>query len=274
MEERAIDGVIATLNRALGVSYRITKRPDRDNRRTADVDAYAEAKGRTPLAIEHTRIESLAEQTRDSSRFTDALGPLEEDLKGVFPFWLTLAVSYENAVPGQDWSAIREILKSWLLTYALSLPEGQTRPKIPGIPFAVVISKHTGMGHFFGLSRITPPGDINNHLLSQMHLTLDHKHQTLRSYRSKGAFGVLVLESEDIALVSSQHLYRAFVIANRERPRPNLDQVWLVQSHFDKGGIYCFLGSEELMVVVNSPNSHFGPQFEEEWICEQSDDSN
>lgn len=268
MQSIAINRVISALNSALGSSYSVTQIPDCKNRTSSDIDAIAEEAGRPPLAIEHTRIESLAEQTRDSRWYMDVFGPLEKKLDGKFPFWLSLIVPYKNVGRGHDWEKIRSSLTKWLLAHAGGLPTGNSAHQIPGVPFSITTSKWEDLPHRFSLSRFTPPGEIEEHILPQMHKALDHKHDVLGNYRLNGALGILVLDSQDFVLVSLPTIYQAYVRAIKERPRINHDQVWLVQNFFDNPGVYCFDGPKSVMDAANPPNFHFGKQYEEEWLID------
>lgn len=267
-QERVIRHLLDAYNAAVATSYAVTRRPDLDNRGSADIDAVAESAGLAPLAIEHTKIQSLQDQSRDSAWFMRGLGALETELDGVFPFCLDLVLPYENVVPGQDWSAIRANIKQWLLANAASLPAGRTTHHLAGVPFPLATTKRSSDRHKLFLMRHVPPGDAEALLLVQMHESLDHKHDELGEYRQGGALGVLVVESEDIALVSEQSLYKAFLRALRERPRPNLDQVWLASTYGDDYSVYCFLGPPDVMAGVNPENFRFGPEFLAEWLPE------
>ncbi len=158
------------------------------------------------------------------------------------------------------------LLRNWLLTHAGGLQVGKSKHQIHGVPFPVMIYKHDELPHGLSLARFTPPGDIEEHVLQQMQKALSHKHEALGRYRLDGAKGVLVLECEDMALVNPQILYQAYLLATRNQPRPNHDQVWLVQSFFDDGDVFCIHGPESLMKAANPPNLRFGPKFEEEWL--------
>jgi hypothetical protein len=261
-EATAIQAVIDVYNRATQGSYVITRQPDQGNRGSPEIDAYAESEGLRPLAIEHTTIESVKLQRRDSAWFMHALGSLQTELGSVFPFQLAIGFPYRNAEAGQDWPTIRERIKSWLLANALAAPFGRTTHEVPGVPFVLTLSKRTDQPHQTGLVRTEPPGEGEALLLENMHDALDHKYLKLGDYRAKGAVAVLVLESDDIALANPQRLYEAFLRSLRQQPRPNLDQVWLVF----RGCPYSFLGPADVMAAVNPANFRFGPQFAEEWL--------
>ncbi len=267
-QDQVIDKLLDAYNGAVGSSYVVTRRPDKDNRDSADIDAYAESPGRKPLAIEHTKIQSLQDQNRDSAWFMQGLGALETELSGVFPFCFDLVFPYQNVAPGKDWAAMRAAVKNWFLAHAASLSEGRTTHQVAGLPFPIAVSKRASTRHKVFLMRQVPPGDVESLLLAEMQKSLGHKYAKLSQYREAGAVAVLVLESEDIALVSEQSLYKAFLRATRDQPRPNLDQVWLASTFGQDCSVYCLVGPADVMEGVNPENFRFGPQFVAEWLPE------
>jgi hypothetical protein len=263
-EAEAIQRVLDAINGAIGSSYVVTRHPDLDNRMSRDVDAYAESSGLKPLAIEHTEILSLREQNRDSAWFVSALGDLEQELAGVFPFHLDIVVPYIYVAPGSNWERVRRLVREWLVANCAALPDGYARFDVPGVPFGLALWKRKsadGDGRVL-LMREVPPGDREALLLQEMHRSLSHKYERLADYRQGGAASVLVLQSEDIALVSPQSLYEAFLRATRREPRPALDQVWMLSV----GAAYCFHGAATVLERVNPPNFRFGPQYADEWL--------
>jgi hypothetical protein len=134
-QQQVIQQVLDAHNRAVGTAYRVACAPDQGNRRTPEVDAFAESAGRAPVATEHTKILSLQDQNRDSICFMAGLGALETELKGAFPFAMDLVFPYENVVPGQSWGAIRTMVREWLLANAAAVPGGRTPHQIAGVPF-------------------------------------------------------------------------------------------------------------------------------------------
>jgi hypothetical protein len=246
---------------------RSLRHPDRENRASPDIDAYAESQGLSPLAIEHTAVQSLAEQIRDSSRFAQALVPLESELASAFPFWLALVLPYRNVQTGSDWATIRGCIRAWVLANAGALPIGRTTRDIPGVPFPLTFWKRLTGGPGIFLVREVPSGNRNELLLAEMRKALDHSCSKLSKYHAQGATGVVVLESDNIALVDAGDLYRAFLLATRDQPRPDLDQIWLVSPW----GVYCFNGPLAVMTAVNPANFRFGPEFVNEWLRPTAD---
>jgi hypothetical protein len=261
-----IQYVVDFHNAATDGCHLITRCPDQQNRTTADIDAYAEDGRGRPLAIEHTKIDSFPGQRRDSAWFQEALGALETDLEGAFPFWLGIEVPYENVRAGEDWAAIRSRLRDWLQASAWGMPLGRTTRAIDGVPFAITVSKHDSLQPGVFLMRHVPPGDREALLREKMDEALDHKYARLGEYKRAGAVAVVVLESDVIALVSPQDLYAAFVLATHDRPRPDLDEVWLACPSGDRCEVYCFFGADEVAARVNPPNFRFGPRFASGWL--------
>ena len=210
----------------------------------------------------------IQEQNRDSAWFMQGLGALATELDGVFPFVLDLVFPYENVVPGQNWASIRASLKTWLVNNAELLPNGRTTHQISGVPFPIITSKRCSSLRKVFLIRQTPPGDSESQLLMQMRESLNHKYERLGEYRTRDHLALLIAESEDIALVSEQDLYGAFLRATYEQPRPHLDQVWLASTFLDDCSVFCLRGPAVLRAGVNPEQFHFGPEYLAEWLPE------
>lgn len=141
-QDVVIDNFLLAYNRAAATHYSVAARPDKDNRGSKDIDAVAETVGRPRLAIERTKLETLALQNRDSAWFMEAFGPLEQELKDAFPHTLKLVLPYQNVMPGQKWSEMRTAISQWLLTEADRLPVGRSDHQISGVPFTLTIWRH------------------------------------------------------------------------------------------------------------------------------------
>ncbi len=269
-QEEVIRRFIARYNECLGSDYRITRWPDRDNRRSREIDAYAEEDGRCPLAIEHTNVESFRNQKLDSARFVKVIGTLETELAGFFRFGISLAVRVGAIQPGTDWIGVRAGIKIWLLQNANALPYGTCRPEIQTVPFPLTVSKERDNAGKIWVSRFAPPKvQIQVESALALAAALHHKYEQLNSYREAGAKTVLILESDDIALVNHGLLYAAFVVAAQCVPTPAIDQVWMARTYVCPQEIVCnflcFRGSQRLMRVANPPNFLFGQEHAPYW---------
>jgi len=75
-----------------GVS--VLSRPDEVERNRPTVDALAGT-----LAIEHTSIDTVANQRRDSERFMEIVSEIESELSSQMSFRLTIIFPYDGSEP-------------------------------------------------------------------------------------------------------------------------------------------------------------------------------
>jgi hypothetical protein len=81
LEDKVIEAFVMYLAGKLYPGLQIIEWPDKNNTRTPDIDAIAEAAGKR-IAIEHTSADSLPNQRLHNDRFMEAIGHLEEEIKG------------------------------------------------------------------------------------------------------------------------------------------------------------------------------------------------
>ena len=185
--------------------YQIVSWPDEESRQTREIDAYAEAPGAIPLAIEHTRVETFFGQFQDNARFGDQYGQLEVELKHSFDFHLTLSLPVFAFQKGTKWASIKERIRAWLLANASSLPEGWSSHQINGVPFSVGVNKDKNLTSSFIVARHAPSDEeIQIELVLTMASALNSKNDQLSRYRASGERTFLVLESSDISLVNGK----------------------------------------------------------------------
>lgn len=271
-QDEIIRRFVAEYNQFQSAQYQIARRPDKEkeNRRSRACDAYAEASNARPLAIEHTNVLTFHDQKQDSARFLGICGALENELKDAFRCNFSLIIPVFAIQPRTDWNKIKETLREWLLTNVNNLPPNRSDHQVVGVPFLITIWKDSGKG--FRVSRWAPP-DIEAELVEITASALVDKNDQLSEYRAAGAETVLILESDDMALVNWPMLYRAFLAAYQCVPTPNIDQVWMAFNYEERGGgfyfeIRCFLGPESIMDRVNPSNALFGPRYSEYWASE------
>jgi acyl carrier protein len=266
-QDEVIRRFVAKYNDCQEHSYQITRWPDKEERNTRACDAYAEAAGAGPLAIEHTNIETFYNQKLDSARFVKILGELEAELKTAFASNVLLTVPTFAIQPGTNWQNIKAALREWLLKNVPTLPVGRTDHNIAGVPFRVSINKDDELRSWFGVARWEPPGLDRNELVESIAAALADKNNQLQRYRTAGAETILILESQDIALVSPASLYKAFLRASERVTTPNIDQVWIAETYDPENccQLECYLASEAIMDRANPENFMFGPRYAEYW---------
>jgi hypothetical protein len=219
MEHRGVIGAFVTYLRAQGHPMLAVDRwPDDENRSTPDIDAIA-----GPFAIEHTSIDTLPDQRQKTDWFLQAAGGLEDEIVSL-PFRLNIILKFGAVAPRQNWRAVREALKSWIITQSAALPEGaQLVSGIPGVPFEMTVRKALlrSPGLFF--SRQIPR---DSGLSDRIKNLLDRKAQKLERYQLGGRTTVLLVESEDIALMNDSKMLEAMRSAYPNGLPNGVDLLW------------------------------------------------
>jgi hypothetical protein len=193
--------------------------PENENRVSKEIDAIAGG-----LAIEHTSIDTLPNQRRDSEWFIQVVGGIERELHSPIPFRLSITLEHQAVTKGQDWFAIRNALKDWINTGSSLLEEGHhVLDGIPGVPFRLYISKASGRrpGLLFG--RFDPGDDT---LPDRIRELLLRKANKLLKYQCIGKTTVLLVDSEDIALMNESKMLAAVRKSFPAGTPPGVDQVW------------------------------------------------
>lgn len=201
---------------------KVEERPDKKNRNSRDIDAIA-----GPFAIEHTSIDALPEQRRDADWFLKAVGGIEKELPKKVLFRLRIIIEYTAVKKGQKWDEIRKGLMNWISDQAPHLADGRhVLNGVSGIPFKLHVTKASDRppGVFF--SRFVPPDET---LSSRVKTKCDEKAKKLLRYKTHKTtvlLTVLLIESDDIALMSESMIRDAIQKAYPEGPPTGVDQIW------------------------------------------------
>ncbi len=198
-------------------------------------------------------------------------GVLETELSGVFLHDVSLIIPTFGIQTGTDWKGIRDTLRAWLLTQVGTLPFGRTDHQVDGVPFRITIWKERKSARGFGVARMTPPGlDTNDKLIEIVAAALSNKNDQLQKYRTNGDETVLILETDDIALMNHVLLYKAFLQASACTPTPNIDQVWMAQTIGSEEycTFICFDGPDSIMERVNQSQWALGKRHASYWWAE------
>jgi hypothetical protein len=193
--------------------------PEDENRVSKEIDATAGA-----LSIEHTSIDTLPNQRRDSDWCIQVVGGIEYELHNSIPFRLSITLEHQAVTTGRDWSAIRNALKDWIIAGSSLLEDGHhVLDGIPGVPFRLRRSKARGHrpGLLFG--RFDPGDDT---LSARIRELLLRKANKLLKYRGSGETMVLLVDSEDIALMNESKMLTAVRKSFPAGSPPGVDQIW------------------------------------------------
>ena len=194
-----------------------------DEERPSEIDAIA-----GPFGIEHTSVDTIPNQRRDGAWFVRVVKPLEDEFRCRLPFRLVLTFPYEGIQTGQDWSRITTALRNWILDIAPKLPIGtHTIKGVPGIPFEFYATKRSSSRAGLLFSRFAPndqtfPDRLREHL--------DRKVRKLSPYKRKSKTTILLVESDDIALMNDGIMWDGLRSAYPDGLPQGLDQIWFADT--------------------------------------------
>lgn len=194
-----IDAFIEYLRRHGYPELTVTSYPDKENRSTSDIDAIAGS-----FAIEHTSIDTVPNQRRNNDWFLQVVQGLEEEFQGQLSFRMSITLPYDAVAKGkgQDWLEINKALKNWIREKSPLLGYGKHKiNNIPGIPFQININKRSS--HIPGIAfyRCEPQ---DNTLSCRIKQLFDRKANKLKRYQNLGKTTILLIESNDKALMDVQ----------------------------------------------------------------------
>lgn len=189
-----IDEFVAHLRKNGHPNLKVDQRPDNENRDSPDIDAIA-----GPFAIEHTSIDTLPDQRRNNDWFMQIIGDLEQEFSSQLPFHLYITLEYNAITTNQDWKAIHQALKIWIIGDALRLKEGHhVLGNVPGVPFKLHVDKKIGFPPSLFFARF-PFQD--NTLANRIKTQCDRKAKKLAKYQGTRKTTILLIENYDIALM-------------------------------------------------------------------------
>jgi hypothetical protein len=197
---------------------RVDGRPDVDNRNSEDIDAIA-----GPLAIEHTSVDTVENQRRNSAWFGRVAEPLEARFAGRLPFRLRLIFPYDGIAIGQDWNGIGAALETWVSTTVPGLGDGRGIATISGVPFQLHYTKESDRPPGLFCMRIAPDDAT---LAQRVAAQIRGKAKKLVPYRRDGMTTVLLVDSGDIALMNVHKLKDAVLAAFPEGLPAGIDELW------------------------------------------------
>lgn len=196
---------------------RVERWPDDKNRQSPEIDAIA-----GPFAIEHTSIDSVANQRRDDDLFSRVVNGLNQVIDDCVDCGFTITLEYDAIKKVQDWKDIHDALKSWICKNASQLSYGkhdgvlQTNP-----PIRLAIWKTKDL-QIRGFRRLSPR---DRTLSARLKKLLDRKAKKLARY-AEDYTTVLLVENNDIALMNDQMMCEAIREAYPEGLPEGVEQLW------------------------------------------------
>jgi hypothetical protein len=198
---------------------RIERWPEDEIRNSQEIDALAGI-----FAIEHTSIDSIPNQRRDSDWFIQVVGGLEEELSHSMSFRLRITLHYDAVARGQNWSNIRNSVKYWITHDAPHIADGtHIIEDISEVPFRIYVTKASDRPPGLYFARIAPADAT---LVNRLRKQLDRKAKKLQKYKLINKTTVLLVENDDIALMNDAIMHDAINKAYPHGPPNGVDQIW------------------------------------------------
>ena len=218
-----IDRFVAYLRKNGYPNIKVDRRPDKENRDSSDIDAIA-----GPFAIEHTSIDTLPDQRLNNNRFMQVIGNLEQEFSGQLPFHLYITLKYDAITTNQDWKAIHQALKVWIIEHAPHLEEGHhVLDNVPGVPFKLHVDKKIDFppGLFFARFPLE-----DSTLADRIKEQGNRKAKKLAKYQNLGKTTVLLIESYDFALMNPNIMLQGICNAYPNGLPSGVDKIWYVDT--------------------------------------------
>ncbi|HEV8711374.1 MAG TPA: hypothetical protein VGX03_00905, partial [Candidatus Binatia bacterium] len=140
-----------------------------------------------------------------------------------------------------------------LLAHARSFPPGRSDFEIQDLRWSIAIWKDTSE-RGIEVTRWIRSGQENRAELIESYIdAFQHKRDELRKYRAGGYETILLIQSDDVALLAIGILYQSFLRARQHTETAHLKQVWVAHTHGRKdfSRIYCFEGPQDLRDKAN-----------------------
>ena len=221
-QDAVIDYFVEYLAAKLYSGLHIIDRPDKKLGSTREIDALAE-NSQLRIAIEHTSVDSLPNQRKEDKPFMEALGKLEEEVRGKINSRVCLVTPFGAIPTGMSWEDIRAVIRTWLLEIMPSLPDGWSKHNIKGVPFTIDLRRDSTRPHGLYLARGAPE---DNTLSARLLEQLNDKADKLKKYKRTRCLTILLVESSDIALMNRGKMALAIEAAYSSVPPVGVDKIW------------------------------------------------
>ena len=215
----------------------VSRWPDRENRTIPEIDAIA-----GDFAIEHTSIDSVANQRQLDDWYLRVVGGLDQVMKDCIDCGMTVTLEFYAIGKGMDWNSIRADLRRWIIDKAPLLENGNHEIILPtSIPFETPIVMRVQKGpapHIVGFARFEPEDDT---LPARIEKILDGKATKLRKYEGPATTTILLVENNDIALMNEFKMLDAIREAYPGGLPQGVDEIWFADTSIpDKPKFYNF----------------------------------
>ena len=140
-------------------------------------------------------------------------------------------MEFQAIAKGMDWYCIRDDLQKWIVDYALGLENGNHKITLPAsnpIEFPIVMRVwKEPTPSIVGFARFEPEDDT---LPARIRKLLDRKAMKLRKYQGSSGTTILLVENDDIALMSEAKMLNALLEAYADGLPQGVDEIWFADT--------------------------------------------
>ena len=200
--------------------------PDKENRTEPEIDAIA-----GDYAIEHTSIDSVANQRQIDDWYLRVVKGLDEVIRECVDGGLTITLDFFAIGKGMDWKGIQADLRNWIVDYAPSLGNGNHEKILPTstpteFPIVMRVWKKSAPA-IVGFARFDPEDDT---LSMRIRKLLDRKARKLRKYQGSSSTTIILLENDDIALMNEAKMLDALREAYPDGLPLGVNEIWFADT--------------------------------------------
>lgn len=239
-EDSAIEDFCKQLSRVDGQNVYLKNRPDERGQGGQGLPDFIVHRGGQDMTVEHTLVNSYKNQVfyeRLFSQYFDALG-IERRIQEVYPDkWINVSIpvdAFKKQFEAEKFDFEKFIQN--LLEAVGKTPESYNASKtvkyeFADTPFPVYISNGGSDYHGTFLARIVPTHreQLDVDLRKEITKAVEKKRKKLLAAKQRGERTVLLLDSDDYALVNEGVLAEAFgsVAANNKSILEGIDDVYI-----------------------------------------------
>jgi hypothetical protein len=213
-----IQAFVARLSEMRGLpSLRVDHWPDQNDSTAPEIDAIA-----AHFAIEHTSVDTLPDQRRDTVWFGEIAEPIRAELSATLPYRLYVHIEYGSIKASHRRKMIAQELREWILSESPQLREGYQLVSCPGIPFPLHVNKRSDRRPLLILGRLLPKDEG---LEARIRTLLAKKASKLAKYQQTKTT-ILLVENHDIVLTDTPFMIDAIHKAFPDGPPTGVHEIW------------------------------------------------
>ena len=126
-----------------------------------------------------------------------------------------------------NWSMLKENISNWLLTSIPNLECGVNYYDVPDVPFKIRIIKEKSSNPIFTVARANPKDGTLPERLSEL---IQKKADKLTKYKSINYITILLIENDDIALMSKAKMSISFNAIQSSLQQIDVDEIWFADT--------------------------------------------